>query len=230
MDTWPRNRNLFLNRLNNRKSALEIVKRLAQEYPDAKCHLDFNSPFELIVSTLLAAQCTDIRVNMVMMPLYKSRYHSPQDILNDGIDNFRKNISSINFYNNKAKFVLSLCESLIKDFNGKVPQTMEELTTLSGVGRKSASVVLGNCFGKNDVIIVDTHLKRVAGRLGLIESDNPDKIEMELKEIIPLNEQFLFSMRIGEHGRQVCKAKNPNCSECMLNDICPNAFKVVSAK
>ncbi len=204
----------------------EIVNRLSKEYPDVKCHLEFNSPFELIVSTVLAAQCTDIRVNTVMVPLYKSKYKSPADVLKDGEANFRENIKSINFFNNKAKAVLSICKTVMEKFKGKIPGTMDELTTLSGVGRKSASVVMGNCFGKNDVIIVDTHLKRVSARLGLIENSDPDKIESELKEIIPDKEQFYFSMRIGEHGRQVCKAKKPNCSGCFLNDICISAFKV----
>lgn len=212
--------------MDNKKSAPEIAKQLAREYPDAKCHLEFNSPFELIVSTLLAAQCTDVRVNLVMTPLYRSKYKSPADILKDGDGNFRENIKSINFFNNKAKAVLSLCKTLVDRYGGKVPQTMQDLTSLSGVGRKSASVVLGNCFRRNDVTIVDTHLKRVASRLGLIENDIPDKIEMELKMIIPKNEQFHFSMRIGEHGRQICKAKNPKCKECFLNYICPSAFKV----
>lgn len=209
-----------------KKLSSEIIKRLAKEYPDAKCHLDFKSPFELIVSTVLAAQCTDVRVNMIMTPLYKSLYKSPKDILKDGENNFKSNIKSINFFNNKAKAVLSICKTLEEKFKGKVPGTMEELTSLTGVGRKSASVVLGNCFGKKDVIIVDTHLKRVSARLGLTENDNPDKIEIDLKEIIPENEQFYFSMRIGEHGRQICKAKNPNCKECFMNDICASAFKI----
>lgn len=211
--------------MNKKKAALEIIKKLSKEYPDVKCHLDFEKPFELLISTVLAAQCTDIRVNMVMVPLYKSKYKSPADIVKDGEDNFRENIKSINFFNNKAKAVLSICKTLVEKYKGKVPGTMDELTELAGVGRKSASVILGNCFGKNDVIIVDTHLKRVSARLGLIENDNPDKIEIELKEIIPPKDQFYFSMRIGEHGRQICKAKNPNCKECFLNDICPSAFK-----
>jgi endonuclease III len=178
------------------KFVTEIISRLAKEYPDVKCHLDFNTPFELIVSTVLAAQCTDIRVNMVMVPLYKTKYKSPKDIIKDGEDNFRNNIKSINFFNNKAKAVLSICKTVMEKFNGKIPDTMDELTSLAGVGRKSASVVMGNCFGKNDVIIVDTHLKRVATRLGLIENENPDKIETELKEIIPPKEQFHFSMAL----------------------------------
>ncbi|MCU0372555.1 MAG: endonuclease III [Ignavibacteria bacterium] len=197
-----------------------IVKRLADNYPDAKCHLEFKTPFELMVSTVLAAQCTDIRVNMTMVPLYKSKYKSPKDIIRDGHDKFRDNIKSINFFNNKAKSILSLSETVEKKHKGKIPSSMEELTELPGVGRKSASVILGNCFGKQDVIIVDTHLKRVSARLGLIENDNPDKIEAELKEIIPGNEQFHFSMRIGEHGRLVCQAKKPKCDECFLRDLC----------
>jgi len=211
--------------MNLKKHAGEVIKRLSQLYPDAKCHLDFSNSFELLISTVLAAQCTDVRVNMVMVPLYKKKYKKPSDIINDGEENFRENIKSINFFNNKAKAVVSICKSLSEKHNSKVPDTMEELTSLSGVGRKSASVILGNCFGKNDVVIVDTHLKRVASRLGLIENDDPEKIEAELKKIIPAKEQFHFSMRIGEHGRQICKAKNPDCGKCRMNDICPTAFK-----
>ena len=207
-----------------KKYAQVIVKKLAKAYPNAKCHLDFNNPFELLVSTVLAAQCTDVLVNKVMVPLYKKKYKSPKDVLKAGIDNFRDDIKSINFYNNKARSVLSLSKSIVEDYGGKVPDSMDELVKLAGVGRKSASVVLGNCYGKNDVIIVDTHLKRVSTRLGLVDSDKPEKIELELKEIIPPKEQFHFSMRIGEHGRQVCFARKPNCEECMFNKICPSAF------
>lgn len=202
-----------------------IIERLSKTYPDAKIHLKFNTAFELLVSTILSAQCTDELVNKVMVPLYKEKYKSPQNILNDGLENFKNNIKSINFYDNKAKSILKLCEILVEKYNGKVPDTMEELTKLPGIGRKSANVILGNYFGKKDTIIVDTHFKRVTTRLGLTENDNPDKIESELKEIIPTTEQYNFSMRIGEHGRQVCKAKNPKCDECILNDICPSAFK-----
>lgn len=209
--------------MNKKKHAAEIVKRLEREYPDARCHLDFNNPFELLISTVLAAQCTDVRVNMVMVPLYKEKYKKPEDVLKDGEVRFRENIKSINFFNNKTKLVIAICNSLINKFNGSVPGTMEQLTSLAGVGRKSASVILGNCFGKNDVIIVDTHLKRVSGRLGLSDNDSPDKIEEELKAIIPDDAQFRFSMRIGEHGRQICKAKNPDCENCFMNDICPSS-------
>jgi endonuclease-3 len=210
---------------DRKKYAKEVVKRLAEHYPDVKAHLDFKDPFELLVSTVLAAQTTDVQVNKVMVPLYKSKYKSPQDILDDGAGNFKEEIKTLGFFNNKTRSVIGLCRALVDKFNGKVPATMEELTSLPGVGRKSASVVLGNCFGKNDVIIVDTHLKRVSGRLGLTDSDNPDKIETELKELISPDDQFHFSMQIGEHGRQICAAKKPKCDECFLNDICPSAFK-----
>jgi endonuclease III len=214
---------MYITQLRNR--AKEIIEYLKKGYPEVKTHLDFKTPFELLISTVLAAQCTDVRVNMVMTPLYKRKYKTPKDILNDGINNFRENIKSITFFNNKAKSIIVLCEQIVKEYNGKVPDTMEGLTNLAGVGRKSASVILGNCFGKNDVIIVDTHLKRVSARLGLTEKEDPEKIEIELKEIIPTNEQFLFSLRIGEHGRQICDAKKPKCEECFLNHICPSRKK-----
>ncbi|MCB0723753.1 MAG: endonuclease III [Ignavibacteriae bacterium] len=209
-----------------KKYAKEVVKRLAKHYPDSKTHLDHNNAFELLISTVLAAQMTDVGVNKVMGPLYKSKYKKPQDILKDGFEKFRDNIKSINFYNNKAKAVISLCQDLVDNYKGKVPDSMDELTKLKGVGRKTANVVLGNCFGKKDVIIVDTHLKRVSLRLGLVDSDKPDKIEQELSGIIPPNDQFGFSMRIGDHGRQICTARKPDCEHCFLNDICPSAFKV----
>ncbi|HRE39733.1 MAG TPA: endonuclease III [Ignavibacteria bacterium] len=212
-----------------KKHALTVVKKLAQEYPDAKCHIDFKTPFELLVSTVLAAQCTDVRVNMVMVPLYNSKYKSPYDIKKSGYEIFRDEIKSINFFNNKAKSVLSICDDLINKYDGKVPDSMDDLIQHAGVGRKSASVVLGNCFGKNDVIIVDTHLKRVATRLGLIIEEDPTKIELELKKIIPDNEQFRFSMRIGEHGRQICEAKKPKCNDCFISKICPS-YKTLSLK
>ncbi len=202
-----------------------IINRLEKSYPDAKIHLKFNNAFELLISTILSAQCTDELVNKVMLPLYKEKYKTPRDILNDGIENFKSNIKSINFYNNKAKSIFKLCEILQEKYNGKVPNTMEELTKLPGIGRKSANVILGNYFGKKDTIIVDTHFKRVTTRLGLTENENPDKIELELKEFVPSSEQYNFSIRIGEHGRQICKAKNPKCDECIFNDICPSAFK-----
>ncbi|MGB9696228.1 MAG: endonuclease III [Ignavibacteria bacterium] len=210
-----------MNKTQLKNKVIEILKYLKQTYPKAKVHLWFTTPFELLVSTVLAAQCTDERVNSVMVPLYKTKYKEPKDIVKDGLENFRSNIKSITFPNNKAKAILKMCQQLEENFGGKVPETMEELTKLEGVGRKSASVILGNCFHKKDVIIVDTHLKRVAERLGLIKNSDPDKIEQELKTLVPENEQFTFSLLIGEHGRQVCKARKPLCKNCILFELCP---------
>jgi endonuclease III len=207
-------------RLKNKVS--EIIKLLEKEYPEVRTHLDFKNPFELLISTVLAAQCTDVRINLVMPPLYTKKYKSPGDILKDGLANFTDEIKSITFFNSKANAIMKMCEQLVKEHKSKVPETMDELTKLSGVGRKSASVILGNCFGQKDVIIVDTHFKRVTERLGLTENKDPEKIETEMKELVPSDEQFLFSLRVGEHGRQICNAKKPECGNCTLNHICPS--------
>lgn len=174
---------------------------------------------------MLAAQCTDERVNMTMVPLYKSIYRSPYDIIKLGEEKLRENIRSINFFNNKTKSVYALSKKLVEEYNGNVPETMEELTQLAGVGRKSASVILGNCYGKKDVIIVDTHFKRVVNRLGIIDESDAVKIEIGIDRIVPKKEQFDFSMRIGELGRNICKARKPLCAECVLNKVCDSAFK-----
>ncbi|MCX6164803.1 MAG: endonuclease III [Ignavibacteriae bacterium] len=189
-----------MNKEQLKKKVKEIIKYLSTEYPEAKTHLEYKTPFELLISTVLAAQCTDIRVNKDMVPLYQKKYKTPRDILDDGTDNFRDNIKSITFPNNKAKAVIAMCEQLVKDFNGKVPNTMEELTKLAGVG----------------------NFKRVTERLGLTENKDPEKIEMELKELVLSDEQFNFSLRIGEHGRQICDAKKPKCDICFLNHLCPS--------
>ncbi len=198
--------------------------RLMREYPGAACHLHFKNPFQLLISTILAAQSTDVGVNKVMDELYK-KYKSPADFAGAKPEVLEKELSSINFYRNKTKSVLNTSKSLIEKFGGEVPKTMDELTSLAGVGRKTANVVLGNCFGV-PAIMTDTHLIRVSQRLGLVDTDKPDKIEMELKEIIPENKQVKFSHVIGEHGRQICKAKKPMCDDCVINKLCPSAFKV----
>ena len=204
-----------------KKFAVHIVKKLKELYPKPKCHLDVKDPFQLLVSTVLAAQFRDIMVNKIMVPLYKSKYKKPKDIVDDGLENLKANLKGVNFYNNKSANVYGLSKAIVEKHNGKVPGKMEDLIELPGVGRKSASVVLGNFFGKEDVIIVDTHLKRVSQRLGITESDDPSKIELELKELVPENEQFHFSMRIGEHGRQICHARNPDHENCVFKKECP---------
>jgi endonuclease-3 len=209
---------------NKTTRAKKIYDMLLAEYPDAKCHLNFENPFQLLISTILAAQCTDDRVNATMGPLYK-KYKTPQDILKVKPEELEKELSSINFYRNKTKSVINTSKALVEKHGGKVPKTMEELTALAGVGRKTANVVLGNAYGM-PAITTDTHLNRVTQRLGLVDTDVPDKIEAELKEIIPPDIQMKFSHVIGEHGRQICKAKKPFCAECVVNKLCPSAFKV----
>lgn len=206
--------------MDRKKKAEIVIKGLKKLYPNPICHLDFSNAFELTISTILAAQCTDVRVNMVMGPIYKTKYKTPKDILNDGYDNLRENIKSITFPNNKAKSIMALVEILDNKYNGKIPDTMEELTKLPGLGRKSANVILGNIFGKKDCIVVDTHFKRVTNRLGLTKFDEPEKIEFDLKKIIPEKEQFYFSMRVGDHGRQICDARKPKCDKCEFLKIC----------
>jgi endonuclease III len=204
--------------------AIKIISLLEKEYPNAGCHLDYKNPFQLLISTLLAAQCTDVRVNEVMTPLYK-KYKTPADFLKVKPAELEQELRSINFYRNKTKSVINCCKTLVEEHNGEVPKTMDELVKLAGVGRKTANVVLGNCFGEA-AIMTDTHLNRVTQRLGLADSDVPEKIEMELKEIIPDDKQVRFSHLIGEHGRQVCKARKPLQDECVLCDICPSCGKL----
>lgn len=215
-----------MSELNAQKKsrALKVISILEKEYPDAKCHLDFANPFQLLISTLLAAQCTDVRINSVMGPLYK-KYKTPADFLNLKPEQLEKELGSINFYRNKTKSVINCCRTLVEKHNGRVPKTMGELTALAGVGRKTANVVLGNCFGI-PAIMTDTHLNRVSQRLGLVDTDVPDKIEAELKQIVPDDKQVRYSHLIGEHGRQICKARNPMCDECVINSLCPSKGKV----
>ena len=206
-----------------RKRSLKIIDLLSQQYPNAACHLNFKTPFQLLISTILAAQCTDERVNTVMNELYK-KYKSPADFAKAKPEVLEKELSSINFFRNKTKSVLNCSKALVEKHGGEVPKSMNELTALAGVGRKTANVVLGNCFGV-PAIMTDTHLNRVAQRLELVDTDVPDKIEAELKSIVPDDVQVKFSHIIGEHGRQICKARKPLCNECVVNKLCPSAGK-----
>ena len=202
---------------------MKIIDLLSQQYPNAACHLNFKTPFQLLISTILAAQCTDERVNTVMNELHK-KYKSPADFAKAKPEVLEKELSSINFFRNKTKSVLNCSKALVEKHGGEVPKSMNELTALAGVGRKTANVVLGNCFGV-PAIMTDTHLNRVAHRLELVDTDVPDKIEAELKSIVPDDVQVKFSHIIGEHGRQICKARKPLCNECVVNKLCPSAGK-----
>jgi endonuclease-3 len=203
-----------------KKRAIKIVDILHNEYPEAKCHLDFKNPFQLLISTILAAQCTDILVNKVMGELYK-KYKSPADLAKAKQPVLEKELSRITFFRNKTKNVLNCSKMLVDNFKGKIPQTMDELTSLPGVGRKTANVIMGNCFGKQ-AIMTDTHVIRVSQRLGFTENENGDKVEADLVQIIPEDKQTLYSLVISEHGRLICNARKPKCPECVVSQLCPS--------
>jgi endonuclease III len=201
----------------------EIIALLKKEYPDVRTALDYSNPLELLVSTILSAQSTDRQVNVVTKNLFK-KYRTPEDYIKTPLDELEKDIHSTNFYKNKAKNIKKMCELLVENFGGKVPDNMEDLITLPGVARKTANVVLWSAFGKNEGIAVDTHVKRVSARLGLTENTNPEKIEKDLMMVVPKNDWGLFSLLLIRHGREICTAKKPRCQDCVLNKICPSAF------
>lgn len=204
---------------------LEILKRLKLHYPNATTALEHSNPFELLIATILSAQCTDERVNMVTKSLFE-KYKTPEDYIKVPIEILEKEIYSTGFYKQKAKSIKKCCEILSEKFKGEVPKDLNELTTLPGVGRKTASVVAGACFNV-PAIPVDTHVKRLSVLLGLTKSKNPDAIEEDLKKIFPEEDWFFLSNALIFHGRKICNARTPKCEICFLNDICPS-YKEVS--
>lgn len=202
---------------------LEIIELLKKEYPDARVALIHSNPLELLIATILSAQCTDKRVNEVTKKLFK-KYRSPDDYIKIRQEELEKEIYSTGFYRNKAKNIKKLCEILVRDFDGKIPETMEGLLTLPGVARKTANIVLSGAFGKVEGIAVDTHVKRLSYRLGLTKNSNPDKIEKDLMELVPKKYWDIFSLLLINHGRKICTAKKPLCRDCILNRLCPSAF------
>lgn len=202
------------------KYAEKIFSLLREEYPAVECALDFVNPFQLLISTILSAQCTDERVNTVTEKLYK-KYKKPGDFINVSVKELEKDIYSTGFYHNKAKNIKNCCKELIDKHNGKVPADFEALCNLPGVGRKTASVVAGNGFGI-PAIAVDTHVIRLSNLLGLIKSKDPVKIEYKLKELLPEDEWINSSHYLATHGRNICIANRPKCLQCILADICPS--------
>jgi endonuclease-3 len=198
--------------------ARKITTRLLKTYPNAEIALDFSTPLELLVATLLSAQCTDARVNEVTAKLFK-KYRTAADYARARTKTFEKEIHSTGFYKNKARTVINCCKQLVADFDGRVPQTTEELTSLHGVGRKTAHMVLGNAFGR-PAIAVDTHVLRVSQRLGLAESRGADKAEQELAAQVQRKHWTAFSNAMILHGRGICTARSPRCCECALYDLC----------
>ena len=202
-----------------RETDAKVLDILAKEYPAARVTLDFSNPLELLVATILAAQCTDERVNRVTQDLFR-KYRASADYARADQEKFEKEIRSTGFFRNKAKNILLCCRKLVTQFHGQVPQTLEELTSLPGVGRKTANIILGNAFGKQ-AIAVDTHVKRVTHRLGWAKSEDPDKIEFELMEVMPPERWTLACHQLVFHGRKVCLAQKPQCSVCPVEKFCP---------
>lgn len=205
---------------DKKQHTAEIIKRLKKMYPDAHCALNHSNAFELLVATILSAQCTDDRVNIVTATLFR-KYRTPQDYLDVPLEELTQDIKSINFFNNKAKNIQATAQKIVENFSGEVPKTMDELLTLNGVARKTANVVLGNAFGIASGVVVDTHVSRLSQRLGITEETTPEKIEKDLQELVPKKDWVMFSHWLIYHGRQVCNARKPKCDECKLNDICP---------
>jgi endonuclease-3 len=205
---------------DQKKHADEIIKRLKKEYPDAHCALNHTSAFELLIATILSAQCTDDRVNIVTAELFR-KYREPQDFLNVSQAELAQDIKSINFFNNKAKSIQGTAQKLVDNFKGEVPRTMEELLTLNGVARKTANVVLGNAFSIASGVVVDTHVSRLSQRLGLTEAKTPEKIEQDLSLLVLKKHWVIFPHWLITHGRKICNARKPKCSECILEHICP---------
>ncbi|HFE53290.1 MAG TPA: endonuclease III [Bacteroidetes bacterium] len=203
----------------DRKRALQILERLEEAYPDARVELNYSSPFELLVATILAAQCTDAKGNQVTATLFK-KYRTPEDYVRAPQEELEEAIRPTGFFRNKAKALKGCCQKLLEDFGGKLPETVEELASLPGVGRKTASIVLGNAMGKQ-TIAVDTHVKRVAQRLGFTSSDKPKQIEKDLMELFPQEKWTRATNLLVFHGRYTCKARKPNCLECPVYDLCP---------
>ena len=215
------------SKANRTKRALEIHKRLKKLFPDAKCSLDYRSPLELLVATMLSAQCSDVQVNKVTPALFK-RYTTPAKYAAATQAAMEKAIRAIGLFRNKAKNIRGAMRMIVDEFDSRVPDTMEDLIRLPGVARKTANVILGNAFGKNEGVVVDTHVSRLAGRLKLSKWPKPraDKIEQDLMALIPRDDWALFSHLLVYHGRGHCTARKPNCEDCPLTDLCPSAGKV----
>jgi endonuclease-3 len=201
-----------------------ILKGLDEAYPHAECALHHRSPWELLVATILSAQCTDVRVNMVTPELFR-RFPTPQAMAAATLDQIQGIIKTTGFFRNKAKSIQGAARKIIADFGGQVPQTLAELITIPGAARKTANVVLGVCFGKAEGIVVDTHVFRIARRLGLAKGLSAQKVEQELMQVIPRDRWIGFSHQIIHHGRQVCMARNPKCNACNLEPLCRSKDK-----
>lgn len=211
-----------------KKHAARVVRRLAKAYPSAECALEFRTPLQLLVATILSAQCTDRRVNLVTKDLFR-KYRSAADFAEAPILELERAIQSTGFFRNKARNIKACCQQLVDRFEGQVPEDMESLVELPGVGRKTANVVRGTAFGLASGVVVDTHVTRLSRRLGLTRETDAVKIERDLMQLIPPRQWIDFSHRLIHHGRQICVARRPKCGECPLADICPKVGVAVEA-
>jgi len=212
---------MTISQKDNMKSIGLIFTRLKKEFPQAKTALLFSDPLQLLISTILSAQCTDVRVNMVTPSLF-AKYRRAKDFAEADKTELETEIKSTGFYKMKAKHIIETCRALVDRFRGQVPQTMEELLTLPGVGRKTANCVLGGAYGIQSGIVVDTHVIRLSKRLGFTKETAPEQIEQDLMKLVPKKEWYRFSNLLILHGRKTCKARTPLCNECRLVDICPS--------
>jgi endonuclease III len=230
----PQRRQLLSPRLQNsvpRETAAaraarakKITTALARTYPDAHCELDYSTPLELLIATILSAQCTDKRVNIVTKELFRV-CKSAADYVALPIEQLEEIVKTTGFFRAKAKNIKACCTAIVERHGGEVPRTMDELTALAGVGRKTANVVLGNAFGMNEGVVVDTHVSRLSQRLGLTRETTPEKIEVDLVELIPRKDWALLSHWLIWHGRRRCYARKPDCASCEIATLCPSAFK-----
>ncbi len=203
---------------------LKIIELLEKQYPRAKTALHYSSPLEILIATILSAQCTDKRVNIVTKSLFK-KYRTAEDYANADLAELEQDIRSTGFYRNKAKNIKNAGLMMVERFDSQVPDTMEEILELPGVARKTANIVLSNAYGVIEGIAVDTHVRRLSKRLGLTENTNPDKIEKDLMQVVPKSHWKRITNLLISHGRNVCTARKPKCDSCVLNKLCPSAFK-----
>lgn len=201
-----------------------IIRQLKRRFPDARCSLDYETPFQLLVATILSAQCTDARVNKVTADLFR-KYRSVQAFADADPDEFEDDIRSTGFFRNKTKSILGMSAALLERHGGEVPRTLDELSALPGVGRKTANVVLGNAFGIDEGVVVDTHVTRITNRLGLTAHRDAVKIERDLMEIVPRKDWTMFPHLMISHGREICQARKPRCELCPLSDLCPSTTR-----
>ena len=202
----------------------EVIPCLKEAYPDARTELVWEDPLQLLVATMLSAQSTDVRVNEGTKGLFLN-YRTAEDYAEADLNRLEEEIRAVGFFRNKARSIKSMSRALVEEHEGEVPRTMGELVALPGVGRKTANVVLGNAFGVVEGVVVDTHVRRLSNRLDLSKENDPEKIERDLLEIVPEEERTLFSHLLIFHGRRVCKSRKPDCPNCILNHVCPSAFR-----